>query len=92
MTKRALRRHHYFRRVRAEYLKWSRGWEPDEEWLINTSRFRANLRTHCSCEGCGNPRKHFKAQTRQEAKLEQDHKEQFKDLGLKFHSRFKTDW
>jgi len=64
MSKRALRRHHRQRRIRAEYLKWLRIHDADQA-KISAQQFH-NRRTPCSCSGCGNPRRWFGEITMQE--------------------------
>lgn len=90
--KRALRRHHRQRRIQAEFKKWLRTWDGDREWALQTALRRHAQRQSCSCYMCGNARAVWGAQSRQENKAEQDHKEQFNDLGMRFNTRFRKEW
>lgn len=66
--KRALRRHHLRRREKVELKKWKRcSWS--DEHAKHTAKITRNTRTLCSCEGCGNPRRHLGERTLQERKF-----------------------
>ena len=86
--KRALRRHHRQRRIKAEYKKWIRLCNFDEEQTTRTALRLHSRRTPCSCCGCGNPRKHFGIQTLSETRTEISTKEQFAEQNLSFKNRF----
>ena len=65
MRTRAYRRHHDARMVQRAKRKFKQWGEYDDwiEWLA--PRFADNM-AKCSCESCGNPRRHFNQLTLQE--------------------------
>lgn len=70
---RAERRHHHNRMLEKvkdfsfyKYGLW------DEEEKLQHQKKMAETRKPCSCHMCGNPRKHWKDETMQEKKLNQD--------------------
>ena len=59
MKKRALRRHHYRRRIEDFRHRFRNNWGMDEEWITPFRLgFTANTPHPCSCYGCGNPRRY----------------------------------
>jgi hypothetical protein len=65
MKNRAYRRHHAERMIRrAERLLGS--WAKDKDWVNWSARRWADNLAKCSCESCGNPRRHFNEVTIQE--------------------------
>lgn len=78
-SKRALRRHHRRRMIvrSARMVRDTWGLDPWESHLA--PRFANNMK-HCSCHMCGNPRKYWKAVTRQEEAAALSEREQRRDL------------
>lgn len=83
--KRALRRHHanrMMRKVSNYYAAWCRD---DREQF---ARYHYNHAALCSCEGCGNPRKHFGEKTMQERKADERYKFDLKSLRVNTSKEF----
>lgn len=71
MKKRALRRHHYRRRIEDFRRRFRDRWEMSEEWITPFRLgFTANTPHPCSCMGCGHRRK-WCGLTRQEKRAEE---------------------
>lgn len=58
-------------------VEWT---EEDREAVVSKI---CSAKKMCSCEGCGNPRKHFDEKTLQERKAEEDALNQLKEYALR---------
>jgi hypothetical protein len=78
IKKRALRRHHYRRRIEEFRKRFLNNWGMDEEW-IDGRRLGMTVASPHPCSGpcCGNPRKWFNELTRQEKREEEAWKLRF---------------
>lgn len=80
--KRALRRHHYYRIKRNRRHYYGNTEQDYKEYNINNS-IRINHCPDCSCEMCGNPRRHFKRVTKNEYINYISFIEQCKEIGYR---------
>ena len=72
IKKRALRRHHYRRRIEEFRRRYRNRWEMDDEWITPFRLgFTANTPHPCSGPCCGNPRKWWNDKTRQEKRADE---------------------
>lgn len=67
-------------------------WEDLHAWHRRWARHNYNNLTVCSCYMCGNPRKFANAETKQEWISDIDAIDQYEDVGMRFISRFRSNW
>ena len=80
--KRALRRHHYRRRIEDFRHRFRDRWEMDEEWITPFRLgFTANTPRCCSCWFCGYNKRKWFGLTPQEKRAEEAWRRGF-DFGL----------
>lgn len=76
---RAWRRHHLYRmKKKAFRILWNENHFSNLEDARKYSRKMANHLAHCSCAGCGNPRKHWNDKKIAEKKADISFSEQIK--------------
>lgn len=79
------RRHHLYRQRRRAERILKQDQMITEEEAKTAAVYRADHLSTCSCDMCGNPRKHWKEETLQEKKSNIDFKEQLDELGPLSH-------
>ncbi len=68
-------------------------WEDIFEFREMVASYRVASPTDCSCSGCGNPRKWFRAATLQECRFHDLACAQYEDAGLRVpRLRFRREW
>jgi hypothetical protein len=67
-------------------------WEEVLEARDARARSTLDTPTPCSCSGCGNPRRWFKAATQAEILADLDAAEQFDAVGLRYRPRFRDSY